>query len=117
MARVKEWIMEKVWKHIRRSFLLLWLLTLYICDRLIDACGEYVGIIRKEPELFFGAALLLAGLLSFERGKYCDGNTADYLSCTRPATYYYFGWLNITLILLGVFFIMFWHFKRVERKK
>lgn len=68
-----------------------------------------------ETELFIGTALLAVGLLSFESDKYCDGNTADYLSCTRPSTYYYFDWLDVTLIVLGIFFILIWFLNKRER--
>ncbi len=64
-----------------------------------------------ETELFLGTALLTIGLFSFESDKYCDGNTSDYLSCTRPSTFYYFDWLDITLIVLGVFFVIVWVLK------
>ena len=114
METIKNWIIEKVWKKIRRTSRLLWYLTLYGGDLLVDAIGEYVSIIRQEGELFFGTALLLLGLLSFESSKYCDGNTIEYLSCTRPATYYYFDWLDISCVILGVFFLMFWRIKRQE---
>jgi hypothetical protein len=71
-----------------------------------------------ETELFLGTALVAIGFLSFESDKYCDGNTADYLSCTRPSTYYYFDWLDIALIIAGIFFIFFWLLKtREERRK
>ena len=116
MGDIKSWIVEKVWRKIRRTARLLWLLTLYGVDRLIDAVGEYVGIIRGAPELFAGTTLLLLGILNFESARYCDGNTADHLSCTRPATYYYFDWLDIALILLGVFFLMFWYLKEQEKR-
>lgn len=67
-----------------------------------------------ETELFLGAALVAIGLLSFESDKFCDGNTADYLSCTRPSTYYFFDWLDVTLIILGIFLILIWVLKTRE---
>jgi hypothetical protein len=113
MAFIKNWL-EKAWRNIRWAAHVSWLLILYTADRLIDAGGEYAGIIKKEAELFLGAALLFMGFLSFESDKYCDGNTADYLSCTRPATFYYFDALDIFLIVIGVFFILLWFLKRGE---
>ena len=117
MGDIKIWIMEKVWRRMRRTSRLLCLLTLYVFDRLIDACIGYINVMHRELELFFGSALLLIGLLNFNSSKYCDGNTSDYLSCTRPATYYYFDWLDITLVLVGVFFIMLWYLERKPDKK
>ncbi len=77
-------------------------------DSALRATASYIQTIVREFELFFGTALLLVGFLGFESDKYCDGNTADYLSCTRPATYYYFDTLDTVLIVLGVFFILLW---------
>lgn len=68
----------------------------------------YLHTTLDEFELFFGSVLLAAGLLGFESDKYCDGNTADYLSCTRPSTFYFYDAIDITLVVLGVFFIFFW---------
>lgn len=115
MGDIKAWIVEKVWRRIRRTFRILWLLTLYGIDRLIGAAEEYLGIIRQEFEFFFGAAFLSLGLLGFDTARYCDGNTVDHLSCTRPAVYYYFGWLDITFVILGVFFLMFWYLKQKKQ--
>ena len=84
-------------------------------DRLLDAMEENWAIVRREKDLFFGSLLFLLGLLDFHSGKYCDGNTADYLSCTRPVTYYYYTWLEIILIIVGVFFILLWFMKREQR--
>ena len=67
-----------------------------------------------ETELFLGTALFAIGLFGFESDKYCDGNTSDYLSCTRPSTFYYFDWLDITLIVLGLFLVIIWVLKTRE---
>lgn len=74
----------------------------------VDAAGSRIRIIRREADLFLGSALFFLGLLGFESDRYCDGNPADYLSCTRPTTFYYFDLLDIALIVAGVFFILFW---------
>lgn len=84
----------------------------YMIDNTISAFQKYLLILLRETEIFLGSALILIGFLGFESDKYCDGNTADYLSCTRPTTYYFFSALDITLIVVGVFFILFWFFKR-----
>lgn len=92
-----------------------WLATFHWLDHLMDLAEDNWDIIRREADLFFGAALVLLGLFNFQSGKYCDGNAADYLSCTSPTTYYYYGALEIALILIGVFFILLWFFKRAQR--
>lgn len=73
-----------------------------------------VRYLLTETELFLGLALFTVGLLSFESDKYCDGNTADYLSCTRPSTFYYFDWIDISLIVIGIFLITIWVLKTQE---
>ena len=67
--------------------------------------------IGQHKELFLGVAFTLVGLLSFKSDKFCDGNTADYLSCTRPSTYYFYSPLDIAVITVGVFLIMIWVLK------
>ncbi len=88
--------------------------------RSIESLFEFVTsslrIIAHEKALFMGVALTLVGLLSFESGKFCDGNTADYLSCTRPSTYYFFSPLEITIIVIGVFFILIWLLGRPKHR-
>jgi lipoprotein signal peptidase len=116
MGGIKTWFVEKVWRKIRRTTRIVWLLTLYAVDRLIDATEEYLWLIRQELELFIGVILLAVGALSFNAARFCDGNTVDYLSCTRPAVYYYFSWFDITLVILGVFYLMFWYLKRHNQK-
>ncbi len=81
-------------------------------DWLIDLCEDNLRVIFKEKDVFFGAALAIIGVMHFRTGKYCDGNTADYLSCTRPVAYYYYGALEIFLVLIGVCFILLWILKR-----
>ncbi len=77
----------------------------------------YVRYILLETELFLGAALLAIGTFGFESDKYCDGNTADYLSCTRPSTFYYYDWLDVTLIVLGIFFVLVWVLRNRESRR
>ncbi len=94
------------------AFKFVSLLAVYVIESGIDAAHLYARIIAREKEIFLGAALTLIGALNFNSARYCDGNTADYLSCTRPATYYYFDAFDTTLIVLGVFFILIWCLKR-----
>jgi len=71
-------------------------------------------LVKKNAVLFFGNALFLLGVFGFSRGKYCDGNTADYLDCTNPAVYYHYGPMALAAILLGAFFITVWFLKKSD---
>ncbi len=84
----------------------------YVRKSVVEGGKETCAAVVREFDLFLGNALLLIGLLSFESDKYCDGNTADYLSCTRPSTYYYFDWLDILLIIIGSTLIIAWFLKQ-----
>ena len=84
------------------------LIVSHLFNSFLDRLAHFIEVLSKEIELFVGTALVLIGLFSFESDKFCDGNTADYLSCTRPSTYYYFGSLDIFCIVLGTFLILFW---------
>lgn len=101
-------------RRTRRMLRISWLIIERLFDIALDAIGEYLSIIRREAELFLGVALTLAALLDFQNGKNCDGNTADYLSCTRPSTFYYYSWWQIALVVIGVFLLMIW-FLRLRR--
>jgi hypothetical protein len=90
----------------------LWAGVISLFDSAIDGLGVNLGLIRREAELFFGTALLVWGFFGFRTGRYCDGNTADYLSCTRPTVFYYYDTFHVALILLGIFFILLWILKR-----
>jgi hypothetical protein len=69
-------------------------------------------LLFNNTRLFFGLALLLVGLFSFSSGKYCDGNSSNYYSCTRPSTYYYYPWWTIVFITLGSFFVVLWFLRK-----
>jgi hypothetical protein len=84
-------------------------------DSVFDFFVGSLRTIARDAELFIGVALTLVGLLSFHSDKFCDGNTADYLSCTRPSTYYYYSPLAITIVVLGVFLILIW-FRRAKHR-
>jgi hypothetical protein len=102
--------------RLRRFLRILWLITEHLFDLFLDALGGYGRIMRRESELFFGMGLVLIGFLNFQNGKNCDGNSADYLACTRPSTFYYYSWVEITLIVLGTFLILLWLLRLQERR-
>ncbi len=77
-------------------------------DSLFDFIVRSLSTVARDMELFVGTALTLVGLLSLEADKFCDGNTADYLSCTRPSTYYFYSPFDIAIIVVGVFLILIW---------
>ncbi len=104
-----------IWARTVNAGKFAWLLLQYLFDRSLDALARDFIIIQREADLFLGAALSLVGLLGFESARYCDGNLNDYISCTRPATYYYFDTLDTVLIVLGIFCMLVWYFKHKER--
>ena len=81
-------------------------------EGVFDFFAVSLRTIGREKELFIGVALTVVGLLSFKSDKFCDGNTADYLSCTRPSAYHFYAPLDITIIVIGVFFILIWFLNR-----
>src|ERR1041385_1280009 len=97
---------------VKRWFRIGWLFTLYVFDIVADKTADNWVIAKREGDLLFGTALALIGVFGFNSGKFCDGNTADYLSCTRPTAYHYYSAFDIALIVIGVFFIQLWFFKR-----
>lgn len=84
---------------------------------LVKTFGGYGQIVRQNVDLFLGATLTIVGLLSFNSDKYCDGNTVEYLSCTRPNAYYYFSGLDIALVVVGVSLMLIWFLKNRSAKK
>jgi hypothetical protein len=77
-------------------------------ERVYDFVTGALRTIARDSSLFIGIALTLVGLLSFQADKFCDGNTADYLSCTRPSTYYFYSPFDIAIIVIGAFLIVIW---------
>jgi hypothetical protein len=100
----------------RRWGRIAWLTIEFVFNKIADALSEYFDIIKRESELFLGIALVLVGFLNFQNGKNCDGNTADYLTCTRPSTFYYYSWIEITVIIIGVFLVLLWLLKLQHRR-
>ena len=99
---------------VARFFHVLWLLVDYSFNSFVDAIGAYIGIMRREASLFWGSAFVIFGLLSFQSDKFCDGNTADYLSCTRPTAYHFYGTFDKMLIVVGVFLVLIWLLRRAR---
>lgn len=83
-----------------------------VLDAIFDFFMRSLATIAREAELFIGVALTIVGLFSIEADKFCDGNTADYLSCTRPSTYYFYSPLDIGIIVVGAFLILIWFLHR-----
>jgi hypothetical protein len=81
-------------------------------ESLWESAARDLNIVRREGNLFVGAILATIGIFHFRSGKYCDGNSVDYLSCTRPSAFHYYGGLEIFLIVAGVFFILLWFLKK-----
>ncbi len=100
--------------RVRNRFWVMGMFIMYLLDRLVSWLGVRASIAARESDLFLGTALFLIGFFGFESGRYCDGNSSDYLSCTRPATYYFYDAPHTTLIVLGVFLILTW-FVRARR--
>lgn len=98
-------VSESSYKVIARR---VWIATFRFFDHVLDSVETDWHIIKREGDLFSGALVLLLGALNVQSGKYCDGNTSDYLSCTRPTTYYYYNGLEVALIIIGVFLILLW---------
>ena len=101
--------------HVMRARKGVWGFVLWAGDRLVDWLEERLRILIIEKDLFLGTLFFILGFLNFHSGKYCDGNSADYLSCTRPVTYYYYTWWEIALVILGVFLILIWFVQRNRR--
>lgn len=94
--------------RIRNQLWLTGMFCMYLLDRTVSWLGIRGAIAARESDLFLGAGLFIVGLFGFESARYCDGNSADYLSCTRPATYYFYDAPHTILIVLGVFLILVW---------
>ena len=89
----------------------IWMISLffqYLYDTFLEVAASDWKVFKREARIFIGSALFIVGLLGFDSGKYCDGNTADYLSCTRPSTYYYYDNLDVVLVVIGIFLIIMW---------
>src|SRR5262245_11313036 len=108
MEEVQQQSRPTLVARLRRWAWIAWLLVLFTINKLIDAAQVYYAVIRREIELFVGVAFSLIVAFGFNSARFCDGNTADYLSCTRPTAYHYYGGFDIFMIVVGVFFILLW---------
>ena len=104
-------------KKIQRGVWIGWRFVVFCLEYVADGLIEGYEVMRKEAGLFWGVLFIITGLFGFRSGRYCDGNTADYLSCTRPAAYYYYDTLHIILLVIGIFLIMIWFLKQNRRSK
>ena len=103
---------ESKWKVVARN---AWLVCYRALDHMMNVAENNWHIIRREGDLFFGVALIVWGVMNIQSNKFCDGNGADYLSCTQPTTYYYYGALETTLVLIGTVFVILWFFKHKRK--
>ena len=115
-SEIREHEISTETKGFARFAWVSWMFVIYLFDHSVESLGRNVRIVWREFDLFFGAALTALGLFGFSAGRYCDGNTAEYLSCTRPSSYYYFDAWHIALIILGVVFILLWLQKNHRRE-
>ena len=90
---------------------ILWRLIVYALEYVADGIIEAWHVMRHDAGLFWGVGFTIIAIFGFSSGRYCDGNTAEYLSCTRPATYYFYDVWHVGLLVIGVFFILVWFLK------
>jgi hypothetical protein len=76
-----------------------------------------IGIFFRHIRLFFGSVLVCIGLLSFASGRYCDGAVITQVSCTRPATYYYYPWWAIMMVASGTVLLALWVLHREKQAR
>lgn len=93
---------------------LFWRLWNSISDKVITTFFKNYAVVQRELQLFIGTTLLIIGVFGFSSGKYCDGNTSEYLSCTRPSTFYYYDGVHVILVILGVTLILLWLLRRYK---
>ena len=105
-------VSESKWKVVARH---AWLVCYRSLDHMMDIAEEDWHIIRREASLFFGAILVIWGVMNIQSNKFCDGNGADYLSCTQPTTYYYYGAIETAAVLIGTLFVLVWFFKHKQK--
>ena len=96
---------------VKRGFFTVGAVILFVRDALIRDLRD----ILRHGRLFVGMAFVSTGLLSFASGRYCDGMTSSYVACTRPSTYYYYSWWAITLVVVGLFFIVLWSLRSKKK--
>lgn len=78
----------------------------------LDYSRDDIRTVVRNGKLFLGMTFFVVGLFSFVSDRYCDGNVASYYACTRPATYYYYPWWAVILVLVGVTLVTLWFLQR-----
>lgn len=98
----------------RGIYILVWFLRMGRAVALFfrDKIKNDFGIVALHNKLFIGILLLIVGVMSFDSGKYCDGNSSNYYACTRPSTYYYYPWWAILLVVVGSFSVVLWFLRK-----
>lgn len=89
-----------------------WTTLLYVADRFGAWCASRARVVWRNSDAFLGLFLLLVGVLNIHAARFCDGNSADYLSCTRPAVYYFYSGIDSALIIAGAFLLLIFRFSR-----
>jgi hypothetical protein len=92
----------------------VWITVEYLSSKLWDALVADARVVGEEANLFLGSLLFIVGLFNWSVGKYCDGNSSDYLSCTRPTVYYYYSAFEVVLMVVGASLVLVW---LIERKR
>lgn len=77
-------------------------------DAVWDLVAREWAILAGEGRLYLGIALTLAGVMNFEAGRFCDGNTLDSIACTRPVVYYEYPWWAVALTIVGALLLAGW---------
>jgi len=69
---------------------------------------EIFKIIKQHFILLLGTGLFTYGLFSFDSDRHCDKGSFGglSLSCNHPATFYYYDYLTLILLVTGVIFIV-----------
>ena len=83
-----------------------------LVENALNTLREDVYLFFKNLYFVVGVFLLTLGLLNFRSDRYCDGNQAEYFSCTRPTTYYYYEPWAIIVIIFGVLLLTLWWLRR-----
>ena len=69
---------------------------------------EFFKTRKEHAILYLGIALFAYSLFNFDSGRHCDRGSLPPLfdECTNPATFYYYNKLTLSLLVIGVIFIV-----------